>query len=190
MDTGSHLLFGATLAGLSSLSPAVAHEPRLFHAVLTAALVGSHAPDLDAAARLKSYAAYIRIHRGWTHSLPALFIWPLVLAWPIAWTFGVPEHGYAALRHHVCGRRVSCAAGQLQCIRCPVPETFFETMASSRCARLVRASPVRHPRGRPYRLARSGSESGMDVRRHLCSHLPLHRHKDGPSCQSCGEGRK
>ncbi|UUZ79260.1 metal-dependent hydrolase [Paenibacillus sp. P26] len=122
MDTGSHLLFGATLAGLSLLSPAVAHEPRLFHAVLTAALVGSHAPDLDAAARLKSYAAYIRIHRGWTHSLPALFIWPLVLAWPIAWTFGVPEHGsllygitFAAVVFHVL--LDSFNAYGVQCLR-------------------------------------------------------------------------
>ncbi|WP_088831931.1 metal-dependent hydrolase [Paenibacillus tyrfis] len=92
MDTGSHLLFGATLAGLAMLQPEVAQEPALLHAVLAAALIGSHAPDFDTVARVRGYAAYIRVHRGITHSLPALLLWPLVLSVPIAWGFGVWEH--------------------------------------------------------------------------------------------------
>jgi inner membrane protein len=91
MDTGSHLLFGATLAGLAMLSPLAAAEPQVAQAVLMATLIGSHAPDLDTVVRLKGYSAYIRIHRGVTHSLPALFLWPLLLALPIAWGFGVME---------------------------------------------------------------------------------------------------
>jgi inner membrane protein len=92
VDTGSHLLFGATLAGLAMLQPEVAQDPALAHAVLAGTLIGSHAPDFDTAARLKGYAHYVRHHRGITHSLPALFIWPLVLSLPIAACFGVGGH--------------------------------------------------------------------------------------------------
>lgn len=108
MDTGSHLLFGATLAGLAALYPPAAQDGALFAAVLTVSLVGSHAPDLDTFARLKGYAAYIRIHRGVSHSLPALLLWPLLLAVPAAWGFGLWPHlaflygvGLAAVSFHV-----------------------------------------------------------------------------------------
>jgi inner membrane protein len=94
MDTGSHLLFGGTLAGLAFLQPEVAQDPALGHAILTAALIGSHAPDLDAVARLKSNSYYIRHHRGITHSIPALFIWPSVIGLPIAALFGVWDHAF------------------------------------------------------------------------------------------------
>lgn len=89
MDTGSHLLFGATLAGLAMLDPAVAQQPELANALLASTLLGSHAPDFDTAARLKGYSAYIHYHRGVTHSLPALLIWPLLISLPMACGFGV-----------------------------------------------------------------------------------------------------
>jgi inner membrane protein len=92
MDTGSHLLFGATLGGLAMLQPEVAHNPSLAHAVLTATMIASHAPDFDSVVRLKSYAAYVRHHRGVTHSLPALAVWPAVLSVPILGAFGVWPH--------------------------------------------------------------------------------------------------
>ncbi|MFC0214699.1 metal-dependent hydrolase [Paenibacillus chartarius] len=92
MDTGSHLLFGASLAGLAMLQPEVANSPLLAGAVLTATLVGSHAPDFDTVVRLKSYASYIRHHRGVTHSLPALLLWPLAIGGAAAGLFGVWEH--------------------------------------------------------------------------------------------------
>lgn len=92
MDTGSHLLFGATLAGLAMLQPEVAHDPAVAHAVLTATLLGSHAPDFDSIVRLKSYSAYVRHHRGLTHSLPALVVWPAILSVPIAAAYGVWAH--------------------------------------------------------------------------------------------------
>ncbi|UJF35985.1 metal-dependent hydrolase [Paenibacillus hexagrammi] len=53
MDTGSHLLFGVTLAGLACLEPAIVHEPALAHAILAGTLIGSHAPDFDTVTRLK-----------------------------------------------------------------------------------------------------------------------------------------
>ncbi|WP_282935463.1 metal-dependent hydrolase [Paenibacillus sp. RC67] len=80
MDTASHLLFGATLGGLALLDPVVAQQPVLAHAIMAATLIGSHAPDFDTVVRLKSYSAYIRVHRGITHSIPALFLWPLILS--------------------------------------------------------------------------------------------------------------
>jgi inner membrane protein len=91
MDTGSHLLFGATLTGLAFLDPGLSGNPLLAHALLVSALIGSHAPDFDTVVRLKSYNHYIRFHRGITHSLPAWFLWPAVISLPVAYLFGVME---------------------------------------------------------------------------------------------------
>lgn len=93
MDTGSHLLFGVTLAGLALADPTVAHHPELQHAILAATLLGSHAPDFDSVMRLKGPAAYIRNHRGVTHSLPAPFVWAPLIGLPIAWLFGAGAWG-------------------------------------------------------------------------------------------------
>ncbi|MBB3110357.1 inner membrane protein [Paenibacillus phyllosphaerae] len=78
MDTGSHLLFGVTLAGLSMVDPHVAANPELIFAVLGATMIGSHAPDFDSVMRLKGQPSYIRNHRGITHSLPAPLCWSLL----------------------------------------------------------------------------------------------------------------
>lgn len=85
MDTASHLLFGATLAGLAYLDPAVAHHPEVSLTVLAGTLIGSHAPDFDVVFRFKGFVSYIRHHRGITHSLPALFIWPAIISLALAW---------------------------------------------------------------------------------------------------------
>lgn len=92
MDTASHLLFGVTLAGLAHLDPAVAQNPVLAQAVLAGTVIGSNAPDFDTVVRLRGYAAYIRHHRGVTHSLPALLLWPALIAVPLGWGFGAAEH--------------------------------------------------------------------------------------------------
>ncbi|MFC5648431.1 metal-dependent hydrolase [Paenibacillus solisilvae] len=94
LDTGSHLLFGVTLAGLSMLDPAVSAHPEVLHAVFAAALLGSHAPDFDSVMRLRGESAYIRHHRGLTHSLPAPFVWAPVIGLPIAWLFGAASHSW------------------------------------------------------------------------------------------------
>lgn len=91
MDTGSHLLIGATLAGLAFLDPAVAQQSELAQAVLVGTLIGSHAPDFDTVTRLKGYAHYVRFHRGITHSLPAMLVWPALIAFPLAMAFGVMD---------------------------------------------------------------------------------------------------
>ncbi|MBB5326142.1 inner membrane protein [Anoxybacillus tepidamans] len=79
MDTGTHIVMGVALGSLATLDPAVAHDPGLAQAVLVGALAGSQAPDLDTILKLKNNAKYIRNHRGITHSIPALFIWPLLI---------------------------------------------------------------------------------------------------------------
>jgi len=91
MDTGSHLLFGVTLAGLAFFHPEVNSDPHLAAAVLTVTLAGSHAPDLDAIVRIKSQDAYLKHHRGWSHSLPALFLWSGVIGALAAWGWGTGE---------------------------------------------------------------------------------------------------
>lgn len=80
MDTLTHAVMGVTLAGLARLDPAVADRPDLATAILLATAIGSQAPDFDGLARLGGPAAYVRYHRGPTHSLPALLVWPWLIA--------------------------------------------------------------------------------------------------------------
>ncbi|TDF98336.1 metal-dependent hydrolase [Paenibacillus piri] len=87
MDTASHLVLGATLAGLAYIEPAVASEASLAQAVLIGTLIGSHAPDFDAVLRVRGFASYIQYHRGLTHSIPALFIWPAIISLPLCIAF-------------------------------------------------------------------------------------------------------
>lgn len=92
MDTGSHLLFGLTLAGLSYLNPVVSQNPEVAQAVMAVTLIGSHAPDFDTLVRLKGFSFYVRHHRGITHSIPALFIWPIMISLPLLFVFEVMEN--------------------------------------------------------------------------------------------------
>ncbi|WP_332238457.1 metal-dependent hydrolase [Sporolactobacillus sp. KGMB 08714] len=80
MDTATHVVMGFGLAGLATLDPAVAADPLTFHAVMLGAVAGSVIPDIDTVLKLKNNAAYIRNHRGRTHSLPAVALWPFIIA--------------------------------------------------------------------------------------------------------------
>lgn len=80
MDTATHVVMGFGLAGLATLDPAVAADPLTFHAVMLGAVAGSVIPDIDTVLKLKNNAAYIRNHRGMTHSLPATALWPFIIA--------------------------------------------------------------------------------------------------------------
>ncbi|MFK7697246.1 metal-dependent hydrolase [Paenibacillus sp. HJGM_3] len=75
MDTGTHLVVGLGLAGLAHVDPVVASDSVTATAVLIGTVVGSQIPDSDGLLRLKGNAAYIRNHRGKSHSLPAIAIW-------------------------------------------------------------------------------------------------------------------
>ncbi|HET7628751.1 MAG TPA: metal-dependent hydrolase [Bacillales bacterium] len=79
MDTGTHVVMGVGLGGLAMLDPVVAHSPAAEQTVFAATLIGSLAPDFDTIFKLKDNAVYIKQHRGFSHSLPALLIWSLLI---------------------------------------------------------------------------------------------------------------
>ncbi len=85
MDTATHFAMGFGLAALAHLDPAVATHPGLAEAVMIGTVIGSQAPDLDGFTRLRGSAAYIRNHRGRSHSIPFLFVWTLGIFGLIQW---------------------------------------------------------------------------------------------------------
>jgi inner membrane protein len=70
---------GIALGGLASLDPAVASNHATTTSVLIATIAGSQIPDIDTVLKLRNNAIYIRNHRGVTHSIPAVILWPLVI---------------------------------------------------------------------------------------------------------------
>ncbi len=107
MDTGTHLVVGFGLAGLAYVDPLIAAHSTAATAVLIGTVIGSQAPDFDSLLRLKSNAAYIKNHRGITHSLPFLGIWTILitlflnLAFPAAPLLHVAGWVFAAVALHV-----------------------------------------------------------------------------------------
>ncbi|MCI3922544.1 metal-dependent hydrolase [Paenibacillus sp. TRM 82003] len=91
MDTGSHLLFGATLTGLAMADPVIAAHPERLAVTAAALMLSSHAPDFDTIVRFWGRGAYLRWHRGISHSLPALPLWPLLVMIPYAAVFGFSD---------------------------------------------------------------------------------------------------
>jgi inner membrane protein len=87
MDSGTHLVIGFGLAGLAYIDPVVAADPVAATAVLIGTVIGSQAPDADTLLRLKDNASYIKNHRGLSHSLPALFIWTILITSVLALMF-------------------------------------------------------------------------------------------------------
>ncbi|WP_102347642.1 metal-dependent hydrolase [Bacillus sp. Marseille-P3661] len=79
MDTGTHVVMGIALGGLATLDPVVANHEVTATSVMIAAIIGSQAPDLDTILKLRNNAKYIRNHRGITHSIPAVLLWPLLI---------------------------------------------------------------------------------------------------------------
>lgn len=79
MDSGTHLVMGLGLGGLATIDPVVSSDPTLFAAVMAGTILGSQAPDADSLLRLKGNAAYIKNHRGASHSLPAIAIWTVLI---------------------------------------------------------------------------------------------------------------
>ncbi|PSL43645.1 inner membrane protein [Salsuginibacillus halophilus] len=79
MDTGTHAVMGVGLGGLAMLDPAISQSPATQQAVMAGAIIGSQAPDFDTVLKLRNNAVYIRYHRGPTHSVPAVLLWPLLV---------------------------------------------------------------------------------------------------------------
>lgn len=70
---------GIALGGLATLDPVVASNSATATSVLIATIAGSQIPDIDTVLKLRNNAIYIRNHRGVTHSMPAVLLWPLIL---------------------------------------------------------------------------------------------------------------
>jgi inner membrane protein len=79
LDTGTHVVMGIALGGIATLDPVVATNSATASSVLIAAIVGSQIPDIDTVLKLRNNAVYIRNHRGVTHSIPAVILWPLAI---------------------------------------------------------------------------------------------------------------
>lgn len=87
MDTGTHLVMGVALGGMALVDPVVADSGVTFAAVITGTIVGSQAPDVDTVLKLRNNAVYIRHHRGITHSIPAVLLWPIGITAIVALIF-------------------------------------------------------------------------------------------------------
>jgi inner membrane protein len=79
LDTGTHVVMGIALGGLATLDPVVASNHATAASVLIGTIAGSQIPDIDTVLKLRNNAIYIRNHRGVTHSVPAVILWPLVI---------------------------------------------------------------------------------------------------------------
>lgn len=79
MDSGTHLVMGVALGGLALADPVVADSTVTFAAVMAGTILGSQAPDVDTVLKLRNNAIYIRHHRGITHSIPAVILWPIAI---------------------------------------------------------------------------------------------------------------
>ncbi len=84
MDTGTHMVMGIALGGLAMLDPVVSQNPSFHQAVIAGTIIGSNAPDFDTVLKLRNNAVYIRHHRGMTHSIPAVLLWPSFITMTIA----------------------------------------------------------------------------------------------------------
>ncbi|MFC4401498.1 metal-dependent hydrolase [Gracilibacillus xinjiangensis] len=95
MDTATHITMGIALGGLATLDPVVQQDSTLFNAVMVGTIIGSHAPDFDTILKLRNNAAYLRNHRGITHSVPAVIFWGIAIS-SVIYLF-VPEVNFLHL---------------------------------------------------------------------------------------------
>ena len=79
MDTGTHIVMGIAIGSIATIDPTIASSPETAKAIMVGAILGSQAPDLDTVLKLRNNAKYIKNHRGLTHSLPAVALWPLLI---------------------------------------------------------------------------------------------------------------
>ena len=79
MDTGTHIVMGVAIGGIATLDPVISESSATATSVLIATIIGSQIPDIDTVLKLKNNAVYIRNHRGITHSIPAIILWPMLI---------------------------------------------------------------------------------------------------------------
>ncbi|WP_428908855.1 metal-dependent hydrolase [Niallia sp. Krafla_26] len=80
MDTSTHIIMGIGLASLAQIDPVISENPVLTQAVLLGTVIGSNAPDFDILYKLKGQSSYIKNHRSYSHSLPILPIWAILIS--------------------------------------------------------------------------------------------------------------
>ena len=73
MDALTHAIVGVAVGSLSGHTFSV-HDP-----VYIAAVLGSQAPDFDLITRLGGPMSYLRHHRAFSHSLPGVLMWSLLI---------------------------------------------------------------------------------------------------------------
>ncbi|AYC30231.1 metal-dependent hydrolase [Paenisporosarcina cavernae] len=87
MDTGTHIVMGIALGGIAMIDPVVAAHTTTTTAVIAGTIIGSQIPDIDTVLKLRNNAVYIRHHRGITHSIPAVLLWPILIAYTLHFIF-------------------------------------------------------------------------------------------------------
>ncbi len=95
MDTGTHIAMGIALSGIAMADPAVASHSATMGPVFAGIMLGSLAPDTDTVLKLRNNAVYIRNHRGITHSVPAVLLWPVLIS--LVLSLFVPEANFLHL---------------------------------------------------------------------------------------------
>ncbi|TYS18859.1 metal-dependent hydrolase [Rossellomorea vietnamensis] len=79
MDTLTHVIIGGGIASLSMLDPVIA-ESGITPFIYASCILGSNAPDLDYLYKIKGKSSYYRNHRGFSHSLPMVLVWTLLIS--------------------------------------------------------------------------------------------------------------
>lgn len=79
MDTGTHIVMGVAISGIALADPVIGAHTTTMYAAIGGIMVGSLIPDIDTVLKLRNNAVYIRHHRGITHSVPAVLLWPFIL---------------------------------------------------------------------------------------------------------------
>lgn len=109
MDTLTHALSGALVARLRARPADTRHpnRPAIWQAI-TVGTIAAAFPDSDFVLGFVSEMAYLRGHRGVTHSLLLLPLWGLLIAWVMAGVFrlvhrpGQPQPGWKDLYSFAC----------------------------------------------------------------------------------------
>lgn len=83
MDTSTHVMMGFGLAALSQIDPAISQNEALTQAVLIGTILGSNAPDFDILYKLRGYSSYVKNHRSYSHCIPILPFWALLITFTI-----------------------------------------------------------------------------------------------------------
>ncbi|EUJ36261.1 membrane-bound metal-dependent hydrolase [Brochothrix campestris FSL F6-1037] len=87
MDSATHLAMGIAIGGLATVDPAFQTPDISMLGLMGAMVVAQQAPDIDTILKLKGNGIYIRNHRGLTHSLPFLLIWPALITLVFGYAF-------------------------------------------------------------------------------------------------------